>query len=331
MLRFRSGHRLVKGFTLVELLVVIGIISVLIAILLPSLNKARRQAATIQCQSNMRSIALGLIQYANDNKSHNIIGWITPGGTNGYPDGWGWAGELMFQGYVKSENYYVKPNDTGPNPQTQINRGTVFRCPEDLDVLSGSTGAGSALYPTDRANNGYSISMPSNVQPRADGQPLHAVVTSYGLSVNNDITASKASTVTPYINFKTPGAGVLGNAKWTRTLSMIHKSSITIMLLESGGVSDPWTATTGAYQVGGITYSVTRVAARHGQRFNTAVGGGTSITGSDAYTNIAFFDGHVGEYASWPLFSKAYQQPTGATTGASPWLWLGDPTVGIAP
>src|SRR3954471_21283572 len=101
-----------NAFTLVELLVVIGIIAVLISILLPTLGKVRRQANTLQCSSNMRQVATALIMYINDNKGRFPAAGLPV--IPAYPNGWWWPNELVRLNYVKTPGFsvYKKPGDT---------------------------------------------------------------------------------------------------------------------------------------------------------------------------------------------------------------------------
>jgi len=68
-----------RAFTLIELLVVVAIIGLLVAILLPSLSKARRQAKMIGCRTNLHSIGQACIQYALDNKDRFADPYATGG------------------------------------------------------------------------------------------------------------------------------------------------------------------------------------------------------------------------------------------------------------
>lgn len=93
-----------NGFTLIELLVVIAIIGLLAAILFPVFARARESARRSACQSNMKQLGLGIIQYCQDFDER------FPFSTDGSSDGTkGWAGRVGT--YVKSADVFACPSD----------------------------------------------------------------------------------------------------------------------------------------------------------------------------------------------------------------------------
>jgi prepilin-type N-terminal cleavage/methylation domain-containing protein/prepilin-type processing-associated H-X9-DG protein len=75
-----------RAFTLIELLVVIAIIAILAAILFPVFARARENARRSSCQSNLKQIGLGMMQYTQDYDEHMPAGFLTNTGVP-YPDG----------------------------------------------------------------------------------------------------------------------------------------------------------------------------------------------------------------------------------------------------
>jgi prepilin-type N-terminal cleavage/methylation domain-containing protein/prepilin-type processing-associated H-X9-DG protein len=147
--RRRNVRRL--GFTLVELLVVIGIIALLISILLPALNQARKQAMAAKCLSNLRQIGQSLALYANDNQGYwpvaEHIGstgagagnakWPVPAARN---DPWPrYLIKYMTRRYdewnlavLANGNIDATVGSSGPTPGTSAFTDTAIYCPTFL-------------------------------------------------------------------------------------------------------------------------------------------------------------------------------------------------------
>lgn len=109
-----------NAFTLVELLVVIGIIAVLVAMLLPVLNRAKEAASTTKCLAQLRQIGQAAAMYTNDNKGYTLPAGYQVGGAHTES----WAGLLVIGKYVSKPF----PNPISLSDET-MPQSSVFACP----------------------------------------------------------------------------------------------------------------------------------------------------------------------------------------------------------
>jgi len=138
----RKGHKLrrpLRGFTLVELLVVITIIAILIALLLPAVQAAREAARRMQCSNNLKQIGLAMHMHHD---LHNCLpdGWTgynaqTGGALFNGPPGWGWAAKILpFLEQTALHDNFIHLDLSVTDPQNQLareSRLSIYRCPSD--------------------------------------------------------------------------------------------------------------------------------------------------------------------------------------------------------
>jgi prepilin-type N-terminal cleavage/methylation domain-containing protein len=125
------------AFTLVELLVVIGIIAVLIGILLPSLRRARQAAQAAQCLSNLRQLNTALILYSQENK-HRIFPYNAS-------DSILW--QVMILPYINKTAGKLDLTSSNPAVRASVGqlqiRESVYFCPTARDPVGGSLPTGN--------------------------------------------------------------------------------------------------------------------------------------------------------------------------------------------
>ncbi len=179
-------NRPTSGFTLVELLVVIGIIALLIAVLLPSLIKARESANQIKCMSNMRQIVGAMLDFTNDHHGFmpagggyglyqfDTTGWLFQQVTSdaNTPDGADWirweryydfvtnttstasVQNITFSGltrYLSHKEILLDPTDHSVANYTAAANADpaldlIFRCPSDNVAMRNSAAGSSEGY-----------------------------------------------------------------------------------------------------------------------------------------------------------------------------------------
>jgi prepilin-type N-terminal cleavage/methylation domain-containing protein/prepilin-type processing-associated H-X9-DG protein len=203
-----------SGFTLVELLVVIGIIAILIAILLPALQRARESARQVQCMSNVRQVAYAFFMYTGENG-----GWFPSPAVFGGP-----GPTLLGYGDLSTGPYPGYPADWIGWPEDWI----VWRGKKSTDPIAGAIGkylgnpsSGQILMcPSD--DSGYRQTFSAAEGPYAYSYVMNSYL-SFGTNSNPHVPAT---VITPKNNLRFPK-----DAAWK--ISQVKRSSDKIIVYEA--------------------------------------------------------------------------------------------------
>jgi prepilin-type processing-associated H-X9-DG protein/prepilin-type N-terminal cleavage/methylation domain-containing protein len=297
----RVAPAAMAGFTLVELLVVIGIIAILVGILLPTLSKARKAAYRVQCQSSLRQFAVANQAYLNVSKDWNLPAtWDGPKAFYGEPLNYSWSGvpdfRKMLAMRIMDEN--TEKYTGGPLDGKQVSLSFLVRkwfCP--TSQLRGFNAEGVFAGVSYQANYSYGM----NVE---------------GIDTGASLDAVRAPWATPTIAPPAPNAHLRWQAYKRRQVrrpadKLIFVDAMFPMVNVWGsGVYPGWNGKHSSYDVMGERTSTgtTNGKAWDAQR--------TTAWRHEGGANVAFFDGHV----AWLRKDEIYRVENGQIV-ANDRLW----------